>query len=83
MNEPAVLLADEPTGNLDHRSGVQVVDHFRRLHAEGQTTVLVTHNPAIAAVADRVVFLRDGTIVGEEAGGNADALLATLVSLDV
>jgi putative ABC transport system ATP-binding protein len=82
MNEPAVILADEPTGNLDHRSGVQVVEHFRRLHAGGQTTVLVTHNPAVAAVADRVVFLRDGKVVGDETGGSADALLAKLVSLD-
>ena len=83
MNEPAVVLADEPTGNLDHRSGVHVVEHFRRLHAGGQTTVLVTHNPAVAAVADRVIFLRDGQIVGDEAGGSADALLTKLVSLDV
>jgi putative ABC transport system ATP-binding protein len=82
MNEPAVLLADEPTGNLDHRSGVQVVEHFAALHAGGQTTVLVTHNPAVAAVADRVVFLRDGEVVGEERGGTADSLLARLVSLD-
>jgi len=82
MNEPAVLLADEPTGNLDHRSGVQVVDHFRALHKGGQTTVLVTHNPAVAAVADRTVFLRDGAIVGEERGGTADALLTRLVGLD-
>jgi putative ABC transport system ATP-binding protein len=82
MNEPAVVLADEPTGNLDHRSGVQVVDHFRQLHGGGQTTVLVTHNPAVAAVAERVVFLRDGRLVGEEPGGDAESLLAYLVSLD-
>ena len=82
MNEPAVLLADEPTGNLDHRSGVQVVEHFERLHAGGQTTVLVTHNPTVAAVAERVLFLRDGRIVGDRAGGDAEALLAQLVSLD-
>ncbi len=83
MNEPAVLLADEPTGNLDHRSGVQVVEHLQRLHAGGQTTVLVTHNPAVAATAQRVVFLRDGRIVGDRAGGDAEALLAELVSHDV
>jgi putative ABC transport system ATP-binding protein len=82
MNEPAVLLADEPTGNLDHRSGVQVVEHFSELHRSGQTTVLVTHNPTVAAVADRVVFLGDGVVVGEETGGDADALLSRLVSLD-
>ena len=82
MNDPAVLLADEPTGNLDHTSGVHVVDHFRELHAAGQTTVLVTHNPAVAAVADRVVFLRDGAVVADEPGGNADSLLTRLVSLD-
>ena len=82
INKPAVILADEPTGNLDHRSGVQVVEHFVELHGAGETIVLVTHNPAVAAVADRVVFLRDGQSVGEEQGGNADALLAQLVSLD-
>jgi putative ABC transport system ATP-binding protein len=81
MNEPAVILADEPTGNLDHRSGLQVVDHFQTLHGGGRTTVLVTHNAAVASVAQRVVFLRDGRVVGEEPGGNADALLAHLVSL--
>jgi putative ABC transport system ATP-binding protein len=82
INKPAVILADEPTGNLDHRSGVQVVDHFVQLRKSGETIVLVTHNPTVAAVADRVVFLRDGQTVGEEQGGNADALLAQLVMLD-
>jgi putative ABC transport system ATP-binding protein len=82
MNGPAIVLADEPTGNLDHRSGLQVVEHFRELHSQGQTTLLVTHNPAVAAVADRVIFLRDGSVVGEERGATADALLSRLVSLD-
>jgi putative ABC transport system ATP-binding protein len=80
-NAPAILLADEPTGNLDHRAGVQVVDEFRQLHQSGQTTMLVTHNPAVAAVADRVVFLRDGRVVAEEPGGDAEALLARLVAI--
>ena len=74
MNEPAVVLADEPTGNLDYRAGVHVVEHFQRLHAGGQTTVLVTHNPAVAAVADRVVFLRDGQVVANEPGGDVNHL---------
>jgi putative ABC transport system ATP-binding protein len=82
MNSPAVILADEPTGNLDHRSGLRVVEHFEELHRGGETIVLVTHNPAVASVADRIAFLRDGRIVGEERGGDPDALLSRLVSLD-
>jgi ABC-type lipoprotein export system ATPase subunit len=58
-----------------------VVEHLQVLHVDGQTTVLVTHNPTVAAAAQRVVFLRDGVVVGEERGGNPDQLLARLVSL--
>ena len=63
VNRPALLLADEPTGNLDSKNGQEVMALFRRLHAEGRTILMVTHNPAIAAARPRVVELSDGRIV--------------------
>jgi putative ABC transport system ATP-binding protein len=61
-NEPALLLADEPTGALDSRTGAEVLDLFRELHAQGHTRLLVTHDPSIAAQAGRRVEIRDGLI---------------------
>jgi putative ABC transport system ATP-binding protein len=72
MMEPEVILADEPTGNLDTPNSRNVVSVFRRLHDEGQTIVLVTHDLGIAPVADRVAEMRDGTIVLEEDFGTGD-----------
>lgn len=63
-NEPTVLLADEPTGALDSEGGADVLDLMLRLHERGQTILLVTHSPEVAAGADRVVELRDGLVVG-------------------
>lgn len=62
VNEPALLLADEPTGNLDSQTGTEVMEQFRALNEEGQTIVLVTHEHDIAAYARRQVHLRDGEI---------------------
>jgi putative ABC transport system ATP-binding protein len=62
LNEPALLLADEPTGNLDSKSAGDVLELLRELHSAGQTLVLVTHDPAIAASAQRTIHLRDGRI---------------------
>jgi putative ABC transport system ATP-binding protein len=62
LNQPALLLADEPTGNLDSQSAADVLALLRELHAGGQTLVLVTHDPAIAAGAQRTIHLRDGRI---------------------
>src|SRR5205823_1953832 len=65
-NRPALLLADEPTGNLDSATGAEVLGEFVRLHREqGQTMVLVTHDATVAAAAERIVTLRDGWIVGD------------------
>ena len=67
INDPAVILADEPTGNLDAQSGREVLEIFRRLVGAGRTLVLVTHDRAVAERADRILSLDDGRIVGEEA----------------
>ncbi|HCC33004.1 MAG TPA: macrolide ABC transporter ATP-binding protein, partial [Clostridiales bacterium] len=61
-NHPALLLADEPTGNLDTTTGRQVVEMMRALSASGLAVVLVTHNPAIARQADQILNLTDGLI---------------------
>lgn len=62
INEPAIVLADEPTGNLDEANEVIVLDIFKKLHEEGRTIVLVTHNPEIAQFSDQVVRLHHGRI---------------------
>jgi putative ABC transport system ATP-binding protein len=67
VNRPALLLADEPTGNLDSRNGAEVMELFRSLHREGRTIVMVTHNPEIAARLPRVVEMHDGRIVRDAA----------------
>jgi putative ABC transport system ATP-binding protein len=76
-NNPAILLADEPTGNLDTATGAGVMDLLRRLNQEQRLTlVVVTHDPAVAAYADRVVRLRDGQIVAIEANPERQAVAA-------
>ncbi len=63
VRRPLVVLADEPTGNLDSQSGAEIMTLLRELHAEGLTVVLVTHEPAVAAAADRTIRVHDGQIV--------------------
>ena len=65
-NRPALLLADEPTGNLDSQSGNDILSIFKELHAHGQTIVMITHDPLIAQHADRHITLRDGKILVDE-----------------
>ncbi|ETK36430.1 ABC transporter ATP-binding protein [Microbispora sp. ATCC PTA-5024] len=62
VNEPTLLLADEPTGALDSEGGLEVLELFRRLHDDGQTIIMVTHSPDVAAGADRAVRMRDGRV---------------------
>ena len=76
-NEPTLLLADEPTGALDSEGGHEVLELFRRLHANGQTILLVTHDREVAEAGDRIVFMRDGKIESEQARGLADVSQAT------
>jgi len=66
VSKPALLLADEPTGNLDSRTGDEVLALFAQVHAEGQTIIVVTHDPEIAAHAQRRLVLRDGLVVSDE-----------------
>jgi len=75
---PRVLLADEPTGNLDSAAGAQVLDRLGRLHAEGLTLVLVTHDPLVARRADRVIVLVDGQIAHRLPGSELVGLEALL-----
>ena len=62
MNNPAVILADEATGNLDTRTSFEMLVLFQKLHAEGRTIIFVTHNPEIAQYSSRNIVLRDGQI---------------------
>jgi putative ABC transport system ATP-binding protein len=66
-NEPALLLADEPTGNLDSRSGAEIVGLLERLHGEGRSVILITHEPEVASHAQRIIHLKDGRIASSEA----------------
>ncbi len=66
VNEPMVILADEPTGNLDSRSGEEVMNIFVKLHQTGKTIILVTHDPQIAQYAQRIVTIKDGLIVADK-----------------
>lgn len=66
VNEPAILLADEPTGNLDSRSSIEIMAIFQELHAQGVTILLVTHEADIAQHAERVITFRDGHIIRDE-----------------
>ena len=75
-NDPALLLADEPTGNLDSEATLDVLRLFESLHAAGQTLVIVTHDARIAATADRLISMRDGEFIDETrlTGGSTGSL---------
>jgi ABC-type lipoprotein export system ATPase subunit len=83
VNEPLVVLADEPTGNLDSASTLEVLRLFHRLHAAGQTLVIVTHDQRVAATADRLVSMRDGALVDEmKLSGGTRRSLGDLVATE-
>jgi putative ABC transport system ATP-binding protein len=68
VNDPAIVLADEPTGNLDSRTGTEIMAIFTELNKEGKTIVLVTHERYIADYSHRIITLRDGRVVSEDVG---------------
>ena len=82
-NEPLVVLADEPTGNLDSEATLDVLRLFESLHNAGQTLIIVTHASRIAATADRLISMRDGVFIDEtKLTGGTSGRLAALVDLD-
>ena len=82
VNSPSVLMADEPTGNLDSKSAREVVALLKKLNSQGQTVLLVTHDPRVAAAGDRVIRMRDGVVVTETGlEGRGAAGVAELMSL--
>ncbi|MDQ1316875.1 MAG: transporter ATP-binding protein [Candidatus Poribacteria bacterium] len=66
VNNPAIILADEPTGNLDSRTGVEIMNIFQKLNSDGITIILVTHERDIANYSQRIIHIRDGSVEGEE-----------------
>jgi putative ABC transport system ATP-binding protein len=71
ISDPAVILADEPTGNLDSRTTREVMAIFRELNTEGRTVILITHEPEVAEFGRRIVQVRDGKLVADELAGSA------------
>jgi putative ABC transport system ATP-binding protein len=86
VNDPAVILADEATGNLDTRTSFEILVLFQKLHAAGRTIIFVTHNPDIANYSSRNIMLRDGHIISDEYNNNilsaADGLAALPTNSD-
>jgi putative ABC transport system ATP-binding protein len=68
VNDPAIVLADEPTGNLDTKTGEEIMKLFRQINERGKTVIVVTHESEIATYSDRIVTMRDGSIVDERGG---------------
>ena len=83
MSRPQIVFADEPTGNLDSRSGAELLGFLREaVNDHGQTIVMVTHDAHAASYADRVVFLADGNVVDEMREPTTDGVLDRLKSLE-
>lgn len=81
INHPTLLLADEPTGNLDSSSGEEVLGILRDFNARGQTILMVTHSASAACLAKYVLIIRDGTLVDQMPGGNEKAIAQRLLDL--
>ena len=70
VTDPSLILADEPTGNLDSKTSIEIIDHFKALNSMGKTVVIITHDPGVAAKTNRAISLMDGRIVSDS-GANA------------
>lgn len=81
VNDPAVILADEATGNLDTRTSLEVIVLFQKLHAQGRTIIFVTHNPEIARYSSRNITLRDGHVISDVKNADIMDAAGTLASL--
>jgi ABC-type lipoprotein export system ATPase subunit len=73
INSPQVILADEPTGNLDSASGEEILRIFAKLHEQGRTVIVVTHDPQVAERAQRIIEIADGRITSDRAPAGRDA----------
>jgi putative ABC transport system ATP-binding protein len=76
VNNPSIILADEPTGNLDTKTSYEIMELFEEIHAAGNTIILVTHEADIAAHAHRIVRLRDGVVESDQSNGQIVKLKA-------
>ena len=65
MNDPQIILADEPTGNLDSTTEAEIMEILLKLNAEGRTIIMVTHEPEVAKLAKRQIYMKDGVVAGE------------------
>lgn len=83
VNNPAVILADEATGNLDTRTSFEILVLFQKLHAAGRTIIFVTHNPDIANYSSRNIMLRDGKVISDEINNNIQSAAEGLAALPV
>ena len=83
VNNPAVILADEATGNLDTRTSFEILVLFQKLHAEGRTIIFVTHNPEIASYSSRNISLRDGRVISDTQNENILSAAEALAALPV
>lgn len=81
VNDPAVILADEATGNLDTRTSFEILVLFQKLHAEGRTIIFVTHNPEIAQYSSRNITLRDGHVTADTVNNNIQNAAEALAKL--
>ncbi len=82
VNNPPFILADEPTGNLDSKSGLEIMKIFKNLHSQGKTLLLITHDRSVAEYGDRIIHLKDGLIESEEKtiGKKSDILGANVTT---